>query len=487
MHVRCRAAASDADRALALRRRLEDAARTHLPAALARVADRDERRVFAERLEVRLDFEAADYDDVTVAALWAARVESALAEHRAAGDPGVVAYETDREFWSAAAEEWADSGGLGWQFEELDCGIGARLAAPAVLAAFDRRERVAALARALVARPERLERVRLRLAPAERRAVVDALTGARPWGRFAAPAAKRRLDERDESGAPPAAAADDPPDSPARRGARGALARAGDRAAPGRAVDDRAEWRAAWRRCAASDALDVRAGPSNVVSAPATVPIARKAHNPGARTRPGDGREAAKRLAREERSAPPPAGDAHARRHGVEPGPLDERIAWLTRWAGLALLYPWLEDHMTPAPDQTARTWALAVLADPADPGRAALDPFVRALAGDDPRRDPCGRPLVPPGELAELIAAGDAVLRSLAALLPGFERSTPAYLRRELVCREGMLERARAGVFALVLERKPLDVLIDLLPFPLAPFRMPWTDAFEPSLRGHA
>src|SRR5215210_4580735 len=186
LHVRCTTNRHDEHRALRLRRRLAETARVHLPAALARGTAHGERRVFAERLTVRLDFDPDEYDDVTLAALWAAHVERALAELEERD--GARVFETDRDFWTAAATQWADTGGLTWEFEELGCGTGARLPALAVLAAFDDRERVAALAVALARVPGRARAARARLAPREQSLVLAALGGRMSWGRWGADA-----------------------------------------------------------------------------------------------------------------------------------------------------------------------------------------------------------------------------------------------------------------------------------------------------------
>lgn len=162
-----------------------------------------------------------------------------------------------------------------------------------------------------------------------------------------------------------------------------------------------------------------------------------------------------------------------ADRRGDEPVDL----ARLTRAAGLALLYPWLADHCRGAvdavplePAHAVRAVALAALVDADDP--ALLDdPLVRHLAG---MRD--ADPAVPPPryDTSEVRDAADGVLRSFAALLPGFAGSSAAFVRREWIERPGLLERDRETALLLAHVR-PLDVVLGALPYPLGLFALPW------------
>jgi hypothetical protein len=162
-----------------------------------------------------------------------------------------------------------------------------------------------------------------------------------------------------------------------------------------------------------------------------------------------------------------------AGRHGEEPVDLDQ----LTRAAGLALLYPWLADHCRGAveavplePAVAVRAVALAALVDADDP--ALLDdPLVRHLAGV---RE--GDPAVPPPryDTSEVRDAADGVLRSFAALLPGFAGSSAAFVRREWIERPGLLESDRDPALLLASGR-PLDVVLGALPYPLGLFALPW------------
>lgn len=162
-----------------------------------------------------------------------------------------------------------------------------------------------------------------------------------------------------------------------------------------------------------------------------------------------------------------------ADRRGDEPVDLDQ----LTRAAGLALLYPWLADHCRGAveavplePADAVRAVALAALVDADDP--ALLDdPLVRHLAGVRG-----GDPAVPPPryDTSEVRDAADGVLRSFAALLPGFAGSSAAFVRREWIERPGLLESDHAPALLLASSR-PLDVVLGALPYPLGLFALPW------------
>lgn len=495
LHVRCTTNRDDEQRALRLRRRLAATARVHLPAALARGAAHGERRVFAERLTVRLDFDPDEYDDVTLAALWAAHVERALAE--LGEQEGARVFESDRDFWAAAATEWADTGGLSWEFEELGCGTGARVPALAVLAAFDTRERVAALAVALAREPARARSVRARLAPRERSLVLAALAGGRPWGHWGADVGGEGAVRLEASGAP--GAEKSPPDTQSdgtppdeAEAMPGSEGGATGHAPPDRSPADPSAWVAAWRECARSGASQVRfEAPGAAVSEPAERPETADRYHGGPA---GGSRLVAPRAERGDPGAG--AETPETTRTEVEGPELTERTAWLTRFGGLVLLYPWLLGHLegdlpVPAappgldPEAGARLWALAALGDPETTPAAVLDPLVRALAGDDPARELGGWRPEPPQELAWLAQRADELLRRFAAALPGFESSSPAYLRREFVVRDGLVELGPTDGLAVTLEPAPLDRALERLSYPLLPFSLPWTVTFEPAIRG--
>jgi hypothetical protein len=149
--------------------------------------------------------------------------------------------------------------------------------------------------------------------------------------------------------------------------------------------------------------------------------------------------------------------------------------ALLTTAAGLVLLYPWLADHcrgaaaLHPGLDAAeVRARALAVLVS--TDGIHAEDPLVLRLAGLD-------HPAPHPVRLThhdELVSSADAVLRSFAALLPGFEGSSPDFVRREWVSRPGLIDERHDPV-RLTAATRPLDIVLDHLPYPLELFVLPW------------
>jgi hypothetical protein len=117
----------------------------------------------------------------------------------------------------------------------------------------------------------------------------------------------------------------------------------------------------------------------------------------------------------------------------------------------------------------------LALVANAQDPGLARPDALVRFLAGDpDWRRPTPAAPavLADPASAAE---AADDALRAFARDLPGFARSTPQFVRDEWVRRSGTL-LADGSEVQLHLGRRPLDLVLDRLPYPIGAFRFPWT-----------
>lgn len=165
-------------------------------------------------------------------------------------------------------------------------------------------------------------------------------------------------------------------------------------------------------------------------------------------------------------------------------------VGSVTTVAGLALLYPWLAEHceraraLHPALDPVAvRRLALALLADPGQPWLVA-DPLVLLLAGAAPATaapataaDPSTplAPLAPLDAAAEVERSAERVLASFAALLPGFARSTPAFVRAEWVARIGDLAVGTDPV-RLVAQRRPLDLVLSGLPYPLGLLRLAWS-----------
>ena len=74
-----------------------------------------------------------------------------------------------------------------------------------------------------------------------------------------------------------------------------------------------------------------------------------------------------------------------------------------------------------------------------------------------------------------------EKVLASFAEALPGFAGSSPGYVRREFLERDGRVEPAGDGMLAVRLEPAPLDLALARLPYPLAPFSLPWSCTFVP------
>lgn len=157
----------------------------------------------------------------------------------------------------------------------------------------------------------------------------------------------------------------------------------------------------------------------------------------------------------------------------VEVGP-----STLTRAAGLVLLHPWLADHCRRAEDLhpgldplEVREAALAALVD--DDLGALDDPLVALLAG---RRDPeSGRTRLPLPARDEVAESAVGVLRSFVALLPGFEGSTPAFVRDCWIVRLGLVDHDRDPVL-LTATTHPLDVLLPSLPYPVGLVKLPWS-----------
>ncbi|MGZ4353826.1 MAG: hypothetical protein ACXVZ4_09780, partial [Gaiellaceae bacterium] len=110
-----------------------------------------------------------------------------------------------------------------------------------------------------------------------------------------------------------------------------------------------------------------------------------------------------------------------------------------------------------------------------AEPETLLLDAAVRVLAGDDPAAERLPLAVAaesPPG----FDEARDRALASFAATLPGFAGSSAVYLRRWFLRREALVEPLADGTIRVVLEPGPLDPALDLLPYPLGAFRLPWT-----------
>jgi len=486
LHVRCRAPQGREREALALRTRLARTARVHLPDALRGTLERPGRRVYVKRIDIALDFDPADYDDVTVAALWARRVGDAVG---ALGDdgPGVRVFADERAYTAAALDELGGSGTMSWVFAELGCGDGP-VAAGALVRALAAAQSAGVVRGLLLEDPVRARRLYDRIAPDERDRVLDALgaasrAAARRARAVLAPAERPAEDNaRAREGLPPARAAHVPA---GRQPPRGAARAAPDEvavAANGAATAGFDAWLAAIDGASRSAAQRARAGaretPARSSSADAAVPVDAPARPSGRRDAPPPARA-------DLSPAPPaPAGDAGADTtsappvRATDPVPALERPGWWSIAGGLVLLWPWLRDLLagdlppvrglrgTP-PEVAARLWALAgLLGDEREP--FLPDPLVRLLAGADPAAEHRF-------ESAEggAVAGTAAVLGSFAASLPGFGDSSAAFVREHLLLRGALLEPVEDDVVRVRIEPLPLDPILSRLPYPLGPFRL--------------
>ena len=156
-------------------------------------------------------------------------------------------------------------------------------------------------------------------------------------------------------------------------------------------------------------------------------------------------------------------------------------VADVTRAAGLVLLYPWLADHcrraeaLHPRLDPVdVREAALAAVVDADDPSLAD-DPLVRLLAGRAAGVDAGPRARMALGAAPEVAESAGGVLAGFAALLPGFERSSEAFVRASWVARAGLLDTDRDPVL-LTAATHPLDVLLPRLPYPVGLLKLPWS-----------
>lgn len=124
-------------------------------------------------------------------------------------------------------------------------------------------------------------------------------------------------------------------------------------------------------------------------------------------------------------------------------------------------------------------TLAAGWLLDTSPAGGALVDPallddplvLLLAGAGDDPTPGATLAPL----DATDLAAQADDVLARFAGLLRGFERSTPTFVRASWVQRAGLLDLDRDPA-RLVAQSLPLDVVLGQLPYPVTLLRLPWS-----------
>lgn len=170
LRIVCLAGPGRTASALRVRQRLDRVARANLPQTLERIVDPD-RRIDLPRLTVRLDLDPLDYDDETLAMLWASRIEEAiLAKIGAGAMPAAPEPPTAED----SGEPPVGRSG----HDAADATAIVRLAWR--LLAGDRRSGLA-VARAIVADPARVVgTLRSALSTAERRSLVEALATIAP-------------------------------------------------------------------------------------------------------------------------------------------------------------------------------------------------------------------------------------------------------------------------------------------------------------------
>jgi hypothetical protein len=483
VHVSCRAPVERQDDALALRRRLVETARNHLGAALdGSIPESAGRRVFIDRLEVPLDFDPSDYDDVTVARMWATRVVRRIGS-LPPDLPGIASFASNREFLAAALERAARGQSLGWQFEELGCGTGVVRVAE-LLGSLQEPGMVRDAIRAIAEREALAAAVHSSLSLSERRLLLVALEGGAVWGAWRRGAARPAADpaELSSPSPPPGQAVDG---EPAPGGAAPGESRETPAASP-------AAWIAAMRRAAADPGWrPLMPGEPRRARRPSSSPPSGR--NAGAAPEerlepPGsDERPATPRADGPDAALPQADIDPMTEEPAERAGRIPDRStpAWWSQIGGLVLLYPWLPDYLSGEllrvegvagiePETAQRVWALAALAG-ADPEANLGDPLASLLAGDDPgaERD-WRRVLAEPAPGFE--AAREGVLNSFRRVLPGFEESSTEYLRRWFIRRGAYIEPVEAGSYLVRLEAGPLDAILGALPFPLGPLALPWS-----------
>ncbi len=162
----------------------------------------------------------------------------------------------------------------------------------------------------------------------------------------------------------------------------------------------------------------------------------------------------------------------------VDPDQTKLDLDTVTRAAGLALLYPWLADvcrastELHPHREESeVRALTLAVVVNP-DNTTLVQDPFITLLAG---RVETVANDAPPLRHLADVRSACEGALRSFASLMPGFTESSPTFVRQQWVARAGIVDIDRDPAL-LTAATHPLDVVLTMLPYPVALFALPWT-----------
>lgn len=149
-----------------------------------------------------------------------------------------------------------------------------------------------------------------------------------------------------------------------------------------------------------------------------------------------------------------------------------------TRAAGLCLLYPWIgrlveRSWILHGDGPEVAAAALMALAPNLEPSLMINDPLVKVLAGVTPEIpldvDRCLA--FDRGPLAEDVA--EIHTRFVTSLRGAWAVET---VLEQLVVRDGNVEDS-GGVWTVVPRRRPLDFLLETLPYPLGSFALPWTD----------
>ncbi len=393
-------------------RRLAAVAVRELPAALERsLGDLDDTRL--DTITVRLDLDPGEYDDTTLAVLWAdaIRVQVLAAGGRTArpavgGMPGVRT--------PAGDTTWVPS--PGWSPQDVAAAAADWLARPRAV------EHLVPRPLLLLARPEVAASVALVLGDAQWSGLVARLRATLAGSARSATSGAAPVDESVDVTRP----------------------------APTPDADTRGE------------PPTVR-GPSDPAPQPASTP--------DPRAEPGDG-AAAPELAELARHLDT-LGDLVDENAGQVDLTTVTRAAGLALlWPWLADV---CREALRSAPEgepHWLRAHVLARVADPEDPGLLE-DPLVRLLAGVPD--DDLGTVPAPDTWLSTVDDSAERALAAFAGLLPGFGTSSPRFVRDQWVVRLGLLD-ATTTPAQLVAATHPLDVLLPKLPYPVSLFKLPWS-----------
>jgi hypothetical protein len=154
----------------------------------------------------------------------------------------------------------------------------------------------------------------------------------------------------------------------------------------------------------------------------------------------------------------------------------------VSSWGGLVLLHYRLRPYLERAAEGVqgmdpvaVRTAALALLVDDA---AAAADPIARLIAGHgDWSTPPDEQHRVDWPDPAAAVGHAERLLHDFAGDLPGFGTSSAGFVRGQWLRRRALLLEDPPAVLT-TLERRPLDLVLDRLPYPIGALRLPWTPA---------